>query len=113
MEVTKENLDAFNHHLDKTLSVVDEERRQGIVISLNLAEEFLDGVSTRPGFSLLVIEYMANEKFPMPSRHAAVVFFKNFIKKKWRVVSCLLTLRWTKILSLTTTAWQSSKISSI
>lgn len=47
------------------------------------AEASLKQEEAKPGFSLALLQIVANESFPPVTRLAGALFFKNFIRSKW------------------------------
>lgn len=47
------------------------------------AELKIRAEETKPGFSLVLLEITASEAFPLNTRLASALFFKNFIKRSW------------------------------
>ncbi|KZF21366.1 putative importin alpha re-exporter [Xylona heveae TC161] len=67
------NLQAVVQLLDATLDPRQQKQ----------AEQALLQQDRQPGFSLSILQIVANNSFPYTSRLAAALFFKNFIRRNW------------------------------
>ncbi|KAI7643581.1 hypothetical protein KC322_g19859, partial [Hortaea werneckii] len=47
------------------------------------AEQSLKQEEAKPGFSLALLQITAADSFPLQTRLASALFFKNFIKRNW------------------------------
>ncbi|TGZ45688.1 hypothetical protein CRM22_011168 [Opisthorchis felineus] len=62
--------------LQNTLSQDQSERKK--------AEAYLKSVEGQPSYSLCLLGIVLNESLPMPTRLAAAITFKNFVKGYWK-----------------------------
>lgn len=54
-------------------------------LTFGAAEQSLKAEETKPGFSLALLQIAATESFPLNTRLASSLFFKNFVKRNWTV----------------------------
>ena len=54
------------------------------------AEKCLESLEKHPGFTTLLLDLVNNGAVDMVIRIAAVVTFKNVVKRNWRIVSAVL-----------------------
>lgn len=78
MEVTAENVQALVTYLTQTLSPEYEVRKP--------AEDYLMSVEKQAGYSILLLQLTDSEQVDLPVRLAAVINFKNCVKRNWRVL---------------------------
>lgn len=78
MEATPENIQVLVNYLTRTLSPDYNVRKP--------AEDSLMGVEKQAGYSILLLQLADSEQVEMPVRLAAVINFKNFVKRNWRIV---------------------------
>ena len=78
MEATAENIQVLVAYLTQTLSPEYEVRKP--------AEDYLMTVEKQAGYSILLLQLADSEQVELPIRLAAVINFKNFVKRNWRIV---------------------------
>lgn len=78
MEPTPENLQGLANYLTQTLSPKYEVRKP--------AEDYLLSVEGTQNYTLLLLRLVDTEQVEMSVRLAAVINFKNVIKRNWRIV---------------------------
>ena len=78
MEPTPENLQVLVSYLTQTLSEKYEVRKP--------AEEYLMSVEGHDNYAMLLLQLVESEQVEQTIRLAAVINFKNFIKRNWRIV---------------------------
>jgi len=78
MEVNESNMQALSTYLQQTLSPTLEVRKE--------AEKFLCSVETQQNFPVLLLRLVSLEVTDLSVRVAGSVYFKNMIKRHWRVV---------------------------
>lgn len=81
MEATTENLSMLSDLLTQSLSPRPEIRHP--------AEKNLNATELQPGFLLLVLALVKDDRAPLEIRQAAGVYFKNVVRKRWSEVSLL------------------------
>lgn len=62
-----------------------ERREFGLVANMRTAEQSLRQEEAKPGFSLTLLQIVATESFPLNTRLASALFFKNFVRRNWAV----------------------------
>jgi len=78
MEATAENIQALVAYLNRTLSPDYDVRKP--------AEDYLMSVECQEGFSILLLQLVESDQLDMAVRLAAVINFKNFVKRNWRII---------------------------
>ena len=78
MEATPENVQILVTYLTQTLSPDYAVRKP--------AEDSLMAVEKQAGYSLLLLQLVESEQVDVSVRLAAVINFKNFVKRNWRIV---------------------------
>lgn len=78
MEVTSENIQALVTYLTQTLSPEYGVRKP--------AEDYLMTVEKQAGYTILLLQLADSEQVEMSVRLAAVINFKNCVKRNWRIV---------------------------
>ena len=76
--------------LQNTLSPDQSERKK--------VEANLKSVEAQPSYSLCPLGIVLNESLQMPTRLAAAITFKKFVKSYWKAVSALIRFRLSKSL---------------
>lgn len=79
MEATAENLSMLSTLLTQSLSPQPEIRHP--------AEKNLNSTELQPGFLLLVLTLVKDDRAALDVRQAAGVYFKNVVRKRWGEVS--------------------------
>lgn len=54
-------------------------------LTLGAAEQALKAEESKPGFSVALLQIAATESFPLHTRLASSLFFKNFVRRNWTV----------------------------
>jgi hypothetical protein len=75
MEATTENLSMLSELLTQSLSPQPEIRHP--------AEKNLNSTELQPGFLLLVLTLVKDDRAALDIRQAAGVYFKNVVRKRW------------------------------
>lgn len=78
MEVTPENVQTLVTYLTQTLSPDYAVRKP--------AEDCLLAVEKQAGYCILLLQLAESEQVDLPIRLAAVINFKNFVKRNWRIL---------------------------
>lgn len=78
MEATAENIQVLVTYLTQTLSPEYEVRKP--------AEDYLMSVEKQAGYAIILLRLADSEQVELPIRLAAVINFKNFVKRNWRIV---------------------------
>lgn len=79
MEAETENLSMLSTLLTQSLSPLPEVRHP--------AEKNLNSTELQPGFLLLVLSLVKDDRAALDIRQAAGVYFKNVVRKRWSEVS--------------------------
>lgn len=53
--------------------------------NFDAAEQSLKAEESKPGFSLALLQIAADDTFPLQTRLASSLFFKNFVRRNWTV----------------------------
>lgn len=78
MESSAENVQVLVNYLTQTLSSEYSVRKP--------AEDYLMSVEKQSGYSILLLQLADSEQVELSVRLAAVINFKNFVKRNWRIV---------------------------
>lgn len=78
LEISEENLTSMAHYLQQTLNPVQTERRA--------AEKYLENMEGLGNYSILLLTLVSQDIVDMTIRQAAAITFKNFVKKRWRII---------------------------
>lgn len=78
MEATPENLQVLATYLTQTLSEKYDVRKP--------AEDYLVSVEGNQNYAMLLLQLVDSEQVDQTIRLAAVINFKNFVKRNWRIV---------------------------
>lgn len=68
--------------LQGTLSADPNERKQ--------AEAYIKTIETRQSYCTCLLHLVQDDSLPVPTRLAAAITFKNFVKNFWKNVCCML-----------------------
>lgn len=52
-------------------------------LTQDTAEQSLKAEETKPGFSLALLQIVSTDSFPLQTRLASALFFKNFVRRNW------------------------------
>ena len=76
--MTPENVQTLVTYLTQTLSPDYTVRKP--------AEDYLLAVEKQAGYCILLLQLAESEQVDLPIRLAAVINFKNFVKRNWRIL---------------------------